>query len=261
MPEVTGSYPPGAPCWVDLMVPDQRAALDFYGDLFGWRGEIGPPELGGYSVCTLNGGAVAGIMAPPPPDPEGSALPSIWTVYLATDDAEGAERVITGAGGSILMPTTDIVALGRMAVALDPTGAVFGLWQAGEFSGARVAEEPGAVVWHELNTSDIVAASSFYRTALSVETAPMEGAEGYYSLNAGGRVVGGMGALEHPGAPSHWLVYFAVDDPDATVDALVRAGGKALEPPYDMVAGRMAVVRDPQGAVFAVLRPIPMNPA
>jgi uncharacterized protein len=60
MPEVTDPYQPGTPCWVDLMVPDQQAALDFYRDLFGWQGEPGPPETGGYAVCTLNGKAVGG---------------------------------------------------------------------------------------------------------------------------------------------------------------------------------------------------------
>lgn len=55
MPEVTSPYAPGTPCWIDLSVPDQRAALDFYRDLFGWQGEPGPPETGGYAVCTLRG--------------------------------------------------------------------------------------------------------------------------------------------------------------------------------------------------------------
>ena len=47
MSDVTGPYAPGTPCWVDLMVSDQQAALDFYRDLFGWQGEVGPPETGG----------------------------------------------------------------------------------------------------------------------------------------------------------------------------------------------------------------------
>ncbi|GAA5006837.1 hypothetical protein GCM10025734_47290 [Kitasatospora paranensis] len=61
MPEVTTRYKPGTPCWVDLMAKDQQAALDFYRDLFGWQGEVGPPEFGGYAVCSLNGRPVAGI--------------------------------------------------------------------------------------------------------------------------------------------------------------------------------------------------------
>lgn len=256
MPEAAAPRPPGTPCWVDLMVPDQRAALDFYCALFGWECEPGPSEIGGYAICTLNGRAVAGVLAPPSPDPGAPALPSVWTTYLATDDSEAAERAITRAGGSILMPTTDIVDLGRMVMAADPAGAVFGLWQAGAFTGAETSGEPGSVAWSGLSTSDAASASAFYRSALSLEAVPVEGAEGCYALNAGGRVVGGMGKPQGRRglAASHWLVYFAVDDPDATVGALVRAGGTVVEPPVDTTAGRLAVVRDPQGAIFALLR-------
>ncbi|SCK36581.1 VOC family protein [Streptomyces sp. WMMB 322] len=261
MPEVTERYEPGVPCWVDLMVPDQQAALDFYKDLFGWQGEIGPPEAGGYSICTLHDRPVAGIMATPAED-DRPAPPPAWTMYLATEDTDAATQRITDNGGALLVPPVDVMDLGRMAVAKDPTGAVFGLWQAKEFIGARTVNEHGAVIWSELNTSGVDAATSFYRN-LAIEAGPMDGAPGYNALNAGGRTVGGMQGLENspPGAPSHWITYFAVDDTDSVVDALIRADGSVLVPPFDMMAGRMAVVQDPQGAAFALIRPVPMGNA
>jgi uncharacterized protein len=117
-----------------------------------------------------------------------------------------------------------------------------------------VVNEPGAVVWSELNTANLDAAQVFY-PALGLQAAPMEGAPGYFSLTAAGRMIGGMQALhERPaGTPAHWLTYFSVDDTDTTADALTRAGGSVLKPPFDMIAGRMAVVQDPQGATFAVI--------
>jgi predicted enzyme related to lactoylglutathione lyase len=262
MSEATGAYASGTPCWIDLMVPDQRAALDFYRELFGWEDEPGPPEAEGYAVCRLDGEAVAGIAPLLFPESGGGTPSPVWTVYLATPDADAAEKAVITAGGSVLLPALDLADLGRKAVAADPQGAAFGLWQARGFAGARPSGRAGAVVWHELNTSDIAAATAFYNAALSVETAPMEGAEGYYSLKTGGEVVGGMGLLEEeaPGTPPYWLVYFATDDPDATVDHLVRLGGSVIRPPFDMIAGRMAVVQDPQGARFALLKPVPMNP-
>ncbi|MFC9331798.1 VOC family protein [Kitasatospora sp. NPDC057015] len=259
MPEVTDPYVPGQPCWVDLMADDQQAALDFYRDLFGWQGELGPPEFGGYSVCTLNGRAVAGIG--PTMAPEGMPKPPVaWTTHLSTDDADAAQRAVTEAGGTVLVPVMDVGTTGRMQIVADPTGAVFGIWQAGDFAGAAVSGEHGALVWNDLHTNDIPAASAFYRAVFDAEIAPMEGAEGYNSFNLGGRSLGGVADLanEPPGTPPHWLTYFAVDDPDRTVDQLVKKGGKALIPPFDMVAGRMAVVADPQGAVFAVIAPLPM---
>ncbi|NLU72996.1 VOC family protein [Streptomyces sp. HNM0575] len=261
MPEVTERYEPGVPCWVDLMVPDQQAALDFYKDLFGWQGEIGPPESGGYSVCTLHDKPVAGVMATMAGEGE-AAPPPAWTMYLATDDVDAAAHRVTQNGGTMIVEPVDVMDLGRMAVAEDPTGAVFGLWQAKDFKGSQIVSEHGAVVWSELNTSGLDEAKSFYRN-LGIETTPMEGAPGYNGLAVGGRTVGGMQGLENspPGTPSHWITYFAIDDTDSAVDALIRRDGSVLVPPYDMMAGRMAVVQDPQGAVFALIKPVPMQNA
>ncbi|MFE5191799.1 VOC family protein [Streptomyces sp. NPDC056628] len=256
MPDVTTPYPTGAPCWVDLMAQDQQAALDFYGDLFGWQGAPGPAEFGGYAVCTLHDRPVAGIgraMAP-----EGMPQPpTVWTVYLATGDAVATQDRIIAAGGHPFSPATDVGNLGRMLVATDPQGAVFGVWQRGEFSGAGVVNEPGALTWNELHTTNVEAAAAFYGEVFGIETTPMEGLDSYWELRVDGLTVGGVTLLadEPPGTPAHWLTYFAVDDVDSTVDALVRRDGNVLVPPFDMYAGRMTVVTDPQGAPFAMIRP------
>ncbi|WP_405820388.1 VOC family protein [Streptomyces sp. NBC_01390] len=262
MPEVTAEhYPPGTPCWVDLMAPDQQAALDFYRDLFGWQGEIGPPEFGGYAMCTLDGKPVAGIMKAQPMNEGDPTPPTVWTTYLASADADATQAAITSAGGTVMFPVMDVGTVGRMLVATDPTGATFGIWQPVDFYGAQVVNEPGALTWNELHTPDVPAAKAFYAEALGIGSEPMAGVEEYHSITVGDRAVGGlttMGEQAPPGTPPHWLTYFSVDDTDSTVDALVRAGGNVLVPPFDFVAGRMSVVADPQGAVFAVIKPVPM---
>ncbi|MFF7988667.1 VOC family protein [Kitasatospora xanthocidica] len=259
MPEVTTPYATGTPCWVDLMAKDQQAALDFYRDLFGWQGQPGPAEFGGYAVCELDGKAAAGIGAAMAPEgmPE---PPTVWTSYLATTDAQATQDAIVSAGGTLLAPVMDVGNLGRMLIASDPQGAVFGVWQPGEFFGAQVVNQPSALTWNELHTSDIPAATAFYGAAFGIEIEPMEGADSYWELRVGGRPVGGASLLANdpPGTPAHWLTYFAVDDVDSTVDALVKRGGTVLAPPFDMVAGRMSVVADPQGAAFAMITPTPM---
>ena len=64
-----------------------------------------------------------------------------------------------------------------------------------------------------------------------------------------------MYAEAQPDAPSSWLVYFAVDDADATVAKLTQLGGGVHHPASDIPGvGRFAVVHDPQGAVFAILQ-------
>ncbi|MFD3519196.1 VOC family protein [Streptomyces sp. NPDC058653] len=257
-------YKPGTPCWIDLMVPDQQAAIDFYSDLLGWRGEVGPPETGGYAVCTLKGKPVAGIMKAMNPDgtvPD-PMPPVAWTTYLATDDIDATLRSVSDSGGTVMMGAMDVMDLGRMSVIADPTGAVVGLWQAGSFDGAGIVNEHGALVWNELTTADIPAASAFYSSVLPLTTARSEapGAEGYVEFKVDGREVGGIMDPERlqPGVPPHWRPYFNVDDVDEVQAAAVRAGAAVLDPAFDTPAGRMAVLADPQGGVFAVIAsPVP----
>jgi predicted enzyme related to lactoylglutathione lyase len=261
MPDVTSPYEPGTPCWVDLAAPDQQAAIDFYAGVFGWSGEIGPEETGGYSVCELRGKPVAGIMAAAPMGDQ-PAPPTVWTTYLTASDVDAAARAVSNAGGTVLMPPTDVMSLGRMCIAADPSGAAFGMWQPADFHGAGVVNENGALVWNELNTTDPSGVADFYRTVLGIETAPMEGAESYFSLQVNGRAVGGMQPMPTgvpAGTPSHWLCYFSVADADETVRKVTSAGGRTVVEPFDMVAGRMAVLRDAQGAPFAVIKPKPVE--
>ncbi|MGW0395481.1 VOC family protein [Streptomyces sp. NPDC003042] len=256
---MNGPYKPGTPCWIDLMVPDQQAALDFYCDLFGWQGEIGPPETGGYSVCTLKGRPVAGIMKAMNPDgtvPE-PMPPTVWTTYLSTDGIDATLKAATNAGGTVMMGPMDVMDLGRMAVITDPTGAVVGLWQPGSFDGAGIVNEHGALIWSELTTRDTDAAAAFYSAILPITTTPSteEGGEGYTEFKVGGRAVAGIMNMDKlpPGVPPHWMPYFHVDDVDSIQAATVRAGGSVLAPAFDMVAGRMAVLADPQGGGFSVI--------
>lgn len=253
MPVVTAPYAAGTPCWVDLMVPDQQAALDFYRDLFGWQGEPGPPETGGYAVCTFKGLPVAGIG--PTMD---ETTPTVWTTYLSVDDADASVAAIGKAGGAVMMPPMDVMTLGRMFVAADPAGAVFGVWQPRDFFGAQLVNEPGALSWNECNSRDAAASRDFYSAAFGVGFEKIPGAVDYQTIQVNGRPVGGVNAMTEPPfvpeIPSHWMTYFAVDDTDSTVDAAVKRNGAVIMPPADTPFGRMAVLRDPWGAVFSVIR-------
>jgi uncharacterized protein len=256
MAEISEPYAQGTPCWVDLMAADQQAAIDYYSDLFGWNGEVGPPEFGGYSIVELRGKAVAGIGAamsmdgaPPPP--------TAWTTYLAVDDIEEAAAKVTANGGTLYMPPMQVGEHGHMFVCEDPSGAVVGAWQRIGFGGAQRVNEPGALIWNELNTRDLDKALPFYEAVFGVTFESMPEMPAYRGMLANGRVVGGAQPIPE-GAPAempaHWLTYFSVDDTDSVVDAAVRARGNLLMPAFDMSAGRMAVIQDPQGGVFAVLK-------
>ena len=261
MTEVDRPYVQGTPCWLDLMAKDQRAAMDFYKNLFGWAGEPGPEEFGGYAMLTLRDKPVVGIgpaMAPPGmPEP-----PHVWTTYLASDNAEATAKLIVEAGGTVLFPPMDVGDAGRMAIATDPTGAVFGFWQHKDFYGAVVVNEPNSLIWNDLKTRDVPGATAFYRDTFGIAVEPMEGAEGYFALNVDGRTVGGLQGIDAgfpADTPPHWMPWFYVDDVDATAAKAVSLGGSTPIPPQDSMPGRMAAIADPWGAVFSVLKPEPMS--
>ncbi|MFC1403676.1 MULTISPECIES: VOC family protein [Streptacidiphilus] len=260
MPEVKAPYAPGTPCWVDLMVPDQQAALDFYRDILGWQGEPGAAETGGYAVCTYKGLPVAGIG--PTMD---ESTPTVWTTYLATGDAEATAAAIGKAGGTIMMPPMDVMTLGRMMVAVDPAGAVFGVWQHKDFIGAQLVNEPGALAWNECNSRDAEASGAFYKTVFGLGVGPIPGAPegpgGYLTIQVDGRPVGGINPMTDENfpeeVPSHWMTYFCVDDTDSTVDAAVKRGANVTSAPQDTPFGRMAALTDPWGASFSIIQDMP----
>jgi predicted enzyme related to lactoylglutathione lyase len=258
MAEVT-SYAPGTPSWVDLQTSDPEGARAFYGELFGWELEVGGPETGNYALARLRGHNVAGLGGEPAPQ----GMPTAWTTYFATDDVDGTVKRITDAGGQVMIEPMDVMDQGRMAIASDPTGAVFGLWQAGKMPGASLVNEPGTLSWNELATRDLDGARRFYAAVFGhgwddVDTG--EGGPPYATFSVQGRSVGGGMQMDDSWpaqVPAHWRPYFTVDDTDAAVAAVGRLGGSVQMPPTDSPYGRMAAVSDPQGGNFSVIQSPP----
>ncbi|MGH8977730.1 MAG: VOC family protein [Acidimicrobiia bacterium] len=250
MPDRT-EYAAGTPNWVDIQTSDPDAAKQFYTGLFGWEYDDQPmPQGGNYSMAKLRGRDVAAI-APLPPQ-QGS--PPHWNSYVATPDIDAVVGRVDGAGGSVLMPPMDVMDAGRMAVVQDPTGATIALWQAKNHIGAQTVNEPGSFTWNELQTPDVDKAAAFYARVIGWDSQPFEGSD-YTVFNNEGNGIGGAMKPPMEGIPANWVVYFAVDDTDATVAKAKQQGGSVLAEPMDMEGvGRIAVLADPQGAVFAVIK-------
>ncbi len=246
------AWPSGTPCWADLGVADIPRAGRFYSRLFGWDIQAGPPEACGYTVCLKAGRAVAGIGPRLAPE-----SPASWAVYLATEDADATASEITKAGGQILAVPRDVMDAGRMAIATDPGGAVFGIWQGRSHTGFGLANEPGAVCWNENFSRDMEGNQAFYQKVFGYDYGALPAPDfRYATLKLGGAEVGGIGELGSgfpPEVPAHWSTYFAVTDTDAAVDAITGAGGSVQRAPWDTPYGRMAVVSDDQGAAFSLM--------
>ena len=255
MPKVS-QYAQGTPNWVDLQTTDQSAAKQFYASLLGWRYDDNPMPRGGvYSMAALNGDTVAAIAPVPPGAPE--SMPPMWNTYIAVDDVDAAVDKVEPAGGQVLMGPVDIGEAGRMAFVADPTGPAVGLWQANRHIGATLVGETGAPIWNELITDNPESALAFYEAVVGLTHSTVEMAPGqkYTLLKVGGTDVGGC-TEPMQGVPNHWHVYFAVDDADATATKAAEGGGQVMVEPFDIPSvGRCAVLTDPQGAVFSVLKP------
>ena len=245
------SYLPGTPSWVDLSSVDLSGAKSFYRGLFGWDATQGGPEAGGYCMFQKEGKNVAGLG---PVMHEGQ-YPS-WMTYVTVDDADATVARVVAAGGTVVVDPMEVLDAGRMAVFLDPTGAALALWQPRAHTGADLANEASTFTWNELQTRDTAAAVSFYRSVFGWGTHSRNGLMRYTEWKRGDHSVGGMmdmPAEVPPQIPAYWLVYFAVDDCDASVSRATELGGAALLAPIEVEPGRLAVLSDPTGAVFAVI--------
>lgn len=256
MVEKTG-YEPGTPCWVDLTTPDIEGAARFYSGLFGWEAVDQGSEFGGYRMCLLHGKPVAGMGPAQQP-----GTPPNWTGYVAVTDADTATKAVTAAGGQVFVEPMEIPGTGRMGILADTGGAAFGVWQPRGFAGAAVVNEPGAVCWNELMTRHPEAAKNFYQAVFGwePEVQPM-GDYDYTTWSLGGQQVAGMlpmGEQFPAEVPPFWLTYFAVEDADATAADAAQLGGQVSMPPTDIPVGRFAVLTDPAGAAFGVIKLNPM---
>lgn len=238
--------------WLDLSTPDVDAAAAFYSGLLGWRLESDDTPVGRYVIGLTDAGPVAGMMAPPAEDGEGA--PPAWTVFFGVADAAAAFDRARGLGATGLQSPTEVPGGSLIAVVSDPAGAVVGLMESR--GGEPLAwGRPGAATWVELQSRGVDASAAFYGDLLEWTPGPED--DGYRMLQRQGQPVAGLMAMppEVPAdVPSYWLVYFAVDDVEAAVRRVEELGGSVVVSTMTVQEMRFAVVADPSGAVFALLR-------
>lgn len=252
------SAPPGSPCWADLWTSDVEASRRFYSDLLGWEAQEPSPEFGGYFMFTRNGVPVAGAMG----DMGDMRANNTWKIYLHTGDIAKTLQAAAAAGAVLIAPAMPVADLGTQAVLVDPTGAHLGAWQPGTFPGFTVVGEHGAPSWFELHTSDYGSAVEFYRSVFGWETRTIgDSDEIRYTAMRGpggeGELAGIMDAAAFlpAGVPSHWSIYWEVDDAEGTVARVKTLGGSVVMDVEDTPYGRLATVADPSGAQFKLRAP------
>src|SRR6185312_1493607 len=244
------------PIWTDLSTSDPAAARDFYAKLFGWKVEVNPdPQYGGYALAKLGGKDVAGI-GPKQMEQQ----PSAWMVYIGTPDAEETTKKAQAAGATVIAPLMEVGDQGKMSVIADPSGAVIGIWQGTQMTGAQVYDQPNSMGWAELNSRGVDKANSFYQKLFGWSLKKSEGGENapeYTEFQLSGTSVAGgmeMNPMVPKEVPSYWMVYFNVDDVDKSFKKAKDLGAQEMLAPDDFPGGRFAIVSDPQGATFGLLK-------
>ncbi|MCI9888135.1 VOC family protein [Micrococcales bacterium 31B] len=244
----------GQPIWIDLMTRDYEVAFDFYTHVFGWTVQRGGEEFGGYSQFFQGDDPIAGCMVAPEQD----APPSMWSTYLAAPDIEDTLNRAQAAGATLMFGPHKVADFGSMAGLQDPAGAFVCLWQANTHAGYTYKAAAGYPVWFEMCSKNFEASEAFYREVFGTEletvfTDPMR----YQTMSIDNWQFGGHmdAAVTMPApVPSHWQVYFGVDDVDAACERVGERKGQVLQPPFDTPYGRMALVADPFGATFMIMK-------
>jgi uncharacterized protein len=251
---------PGAFCWIELATVDQSAAKQFYTGIFGWSfvdSPTGQDEV--YTMFKLHGRDVGAAYTLNQAMRE-QGVPPNWALYVTCESADDTVADALDAGGRAVTDPFDVGDSGRMAVLQDPTGSMISVWQPNRHMGFGIVEEAGALCWADLSTPDPEAAASFYNAIFGWSFELGQDGTGYLNIKNGETFIGGVPSadMRSPGASPHWLIYLQVDDCDQSAAKAKELGARLyLEPMTMENVGRMAVVADPQGAVFAIFQPEP----
>ena len=244
------SYSPGEFCWTELATSDWKAAKNFYGSVFGWTADERPmgPNDPPYVMLKIGDKHIAALY-------ENKKAQPGWLGYIAVASANEAAKKAKSLGAKLLSEPFDVMDVGRMANVQDPQGSKFALWEAKRHKGADVFGDPNSMCWNELYTTDVEGARKFYTGLFNWK---LKGSPEYTEVHIGNQPIGGMMQLtkEMQGMPKAWIPYFAVTDCDATAKKVKSLKGKVHVGPKDIPnAGRFAIIGDPQGAIFAVIKP------
>ena len=239
MPAVN-EHAQGLPCWVDASVStsiQRQGLIDFYSQLFGWSFDVNSPETGSYSIARHNGRAVLGIGEQP--DGRGS-----WVTYFSTSDIERTAERARDNGGSVFFPPMQVMDVGWMALVLDPTGAVHGLWQPITFAGFEVVHEPNSLGWFDHVSEDIQSAAKYYERVLGngIES---DFQEGMAILRRGeewfASLTHEVGTEQLP----QWTPVFVVDSLERTKRRVRELGGAITVEEMPVPGSAISVFQDP----------------
>ncbi len=243
--------------WYELMTTDMEAAKAFYTKVVGWGAQdVSMPGMA-YTLFTVGGASVSGLMGLPEDAKEIGEKPS-WIGYVGVDDVDAAAERIRRLGGAVHVPPRDILDVSRFSVVADPQMATLALlqWLRPRQEQPADFSAPGRIRWHELLAANWETAFDFYGELFGWQKwKPDVDATGACQLfSVGGQTIGGMFTKPETVPIPFWLYYFNIGDIDAAAKRVKAGGGQIIEGPLEASGGSWILqCRDPQGALFALV--------
>lgn len=241
--------------WYDLMTADTAAGIEFYKQVIGWSTQGFPEENSPYQMWVGAQGPLGGTMLLPD-EAKAMGAPPHWSAHVCVDDLDASVARVRSLGGRVYREPSTVPTIGRYAIISDEGGAPLALFQPDNPMTPHDPGTAGEFSWNELLTTDHEASMRFYYELLgwtllsSMDMGPM-GA--YLIYGKDGRQLGGMMRRPAEMPMSSWVFYIHVDALDATLARAVKHGAALLHGPHTVPGGdRVAQLRDPQGAVFAL---------
>ncbi|MDP5214637.1 VOC family protein [Pseudoalteromonas tunicata] len=251
------SHIAGTFCWPELCTHNWQQGKKFYCELFGWGSDDQPIGPDTYYTMLQKEGLDIAAMYQMENDRIELEVPSHWLNYIAVDDVEAKVLKAQKLGAELLHGPHTVGDAGKMALLVEPEGAVFALWQGMLHPGSRKLKEPNTMCWNELASRNSANSQAFYCQLFDwqVEAVDMEGMA-YIFYKQGNEKVAGMLEMNEQWSeiPPHWMTYFAVENCDEIAAQAQALGAVICVPPTDFKdVGRFSVLTDPQGADFSII--------
>ncbi|MEM8487181.1 MAG: VOC family protein [Bacteroidota bacterium] len=252
---------PGQFVWHDLMSNTPEESTKFYQRIFGWDLEVAHmgEAIGDYTMFKHDDTTIGGVVGLDP----AHGVPSHWISYISVDDVDAACKSTEHAAGTVAVPPFDIPNVGRTAVLADPTGAYFSPYtETSDESFTPPAPAVGLFNWHELMSTDIEKAKSYYTALVGWSIGSMEmqdPPDTYWMFQHGDQPVAGaiqMPAAAGEDAVSNWLPYIGVANVPESAKKTKELGGTIHVPPTHMrepSTVHFAVLGAPDGSMFGIV--------
>lgn len=244
---------PGKFVWYDLFTNDLKASAAFYRELFGWEFAASDVKGDRVNIIRFQGVPIANAVDIEFPN-DGTNRPK-WLGYISVEDVDYTADTVKQHGGMIHIGPKALPHRGRIAVCIDPQGAVFAVVRSSTGDPPDTPLVSNQLIGSELWTEDLDAALAFYHVSVGYMEMPvtMEDGSTYRLLAANNRPRAGLAEILWEDVHPNWVPYIVVENVREAVAKAEAMGGQLLLGLRDDASkNSTAILSDPTGAVFGV---------